>query len=107
MALVIIVTVAATLAIAGLGLVFYNLLSNQFDLRQRVAQLEQAQNATTHTRNTIAGIEDATAVLIDIEFEFEALKARAETARRILGATRTSPHAYDPDRPAGRRKNGR
>ena len=61
----------------------------------------------THTRQTIAGIEDATAVLIDIEFEIEALKARAETARRILGATRTNPHAYDPDRPAGRRKNGR
>jgi len=58
---------------------------------QHVASL---QSARRHTHSTIAGIEDATALLIDLEIEAEAMKARLDTVRRILGKTREGPESY-------------
>ena len=52
--------------------------------------------------NTGAGIEDATAVVIDIVMNAEADYIRAQQALEILQRVRGVK--YDPDRPAGPRK---
>lgn len=56
-----------------------------------------------HTHRTAAGIEDATAVLLDITSELEILMLRVTSALDILRTMRAGPHSYNPDRPAGRR----
>jgi len=56
-----------------------------------------------HTHRTAAGIEDATAVLLDAQTELEILALRVNRALGILRELREGPHAYEPDRPAGRR----
>jgi len=61
------------------------------DLERRVSELEKRNR---HSHRTIAGLEDATAVLIDAEIEVEALMARLRTAHRIIGQTREGPEAY-------------
>lgn len=67
------------------------------DLRRRVADLEEGARtsaARRHTHRTIAGLEDAMALIIDMEIEADALMARLRTARQILGRTRQGPEAY-------------
>ena len=56
-----------------------------------------------HTHRTAAGIEDALAVLIDVEMDLEALMLRTARAAEILRLVRAGPHEYDPERPAGLR----
>jgi uncharacterized coiled-coil protein SlyX len=62
------------------------------NLELRVAELERRKR---HTHRTIAGLEDATAVLIDAELEVDALMGRLRTVHRILGKTREGPEAYE------------
>ena len=74
---------------------------------ERIRNLEKSADEykpRNHTHKTIAGIEDAIAVLVDSQFTADELQARLDTARRILGAVRQGPHAYDPDREAGLRE---
>ena len=73
-----------------------------------------------HTVSTDAGLLDAMAVQYDVTKWFELRKLRLQSELReveaaeerskkvvsILGETRQGPHAYDPDRPAGRRPRG-
>jgi hypothetical protein len=56
-----------------------------------------------HTHQTVAGVEDALAVLIDIALDLEALRLRTERAIEILKRVRSGPYAYDPEAPAGLR----
>ncbi len=72
------------------------------DMEQRITALEAAQ-PKAHTHKTIAGIEDAQAVVIDLAFQMQADQARLNSLLEILGAVRQGPHSYDPDRPCGRR----
>lgn len=63
------------------------------ELEKRVGDLEKSA-AKRHTHRTIAGLEDATALVIDLKIEAEAMEARLETLRRVLGKTREGPEAY-------------
>lgn len=70
------------------------------DLRRRVEDLEkETQNFASpqkrHTHRTIAGLEDAMALIIDMEIEADCLMARLRTARQILGRTREGPESYE------------
>jgi hypothetical protein len=79
-------------------------------LKERLSAVE----AKRHTHCTAAGIEDAMAVTLDlvrqisdVELQLSALKQRAGQEIEILGIVRQSPHSYDPDRPCGKRPDGR
>jgi len=58
-----------------------------------------------HTHATTAGLEDAIAVVTDMQFEIqmtlEYINARAAQLAEILEQIRSGPDKYDPDRPAG------
>jgi len=64
------------------------------ELEKRVGDLEKSA-AKRHTHRTIAGLEDATALVIDLKIEAETMEARLETLRRVLGKTREGPEAYE------------
>ena len=61
---------------------------------ERLNNLEKIIERRRHTHSTIHGIEDATAVVIDMALEAEALKARADTALAYLGQIRQGPNSY-------------
>jgi hypothetical protein len=71
-------------------------------MEQRIAALEAVQ-PKAHTHKTIAGIEDAQAVVIDLAFQLKAEQARIDSLLEILGAVRQGPYSYDVNRPCGRR----
>jgi hypothetical protein len=79
-------------------------------LTRRIEALEQGVVRKAHTYSTAAGLEDALAVNLDLvrfanelELEAETLKRRAVQQAEILKMVRQGPHAYDEDRPAGKR----
>jgi len=77
------------------------------DFNRRISALEaQSPRPKRHTHRTIAGIEDAMAVTIDLLIKQKADLARTQTLLEILQKVRESPHAYDPERPAGLRPEG-
>jgi outer membrane murein-binding lipoprotein Lpp len=85
------------------------------DLQKQITDLvaQQAQQQPKRlTHSTIAGIEDALAVAIDIVMEGQAAdeyrQARMRQLQSILQITRQGPDAYPIDRPAGKKpkKNG-
>lgn len=65
---------------------------------RRLEKLEDEHLSKRHTHPTANGIEDATAVLIDLvmheEMNAEFRHSRLEAARKILGRVREGPHAY-------------
>lgn len=80
------------------------LLWYQFEnIKSRLTELEQHM-PKRHTHRTIGGLEDAKAVAIDLLFYAQAQYIRLQQLDEILDLVRKSPHSYDPDRPAGRRK---
>lgn len=68
------------------------------EYRRRLEKLEDEHLPKRHTHPTANGIEDATAVLIDLvmreEMNAEFRSSRYETAMRILGKVRKGPYAY-------------
>jgi hypothetical protein len=56
-----------------------------------------------HTHRTAAGLEDAIAVLLDVERDGDALLLRIKRALEILRSVRAGPHVYDPNSPSGLR----
>ena len=68
------------------------------EYRRRLEKLEDEHKPKRHTHPTAKGIEDATAVLIDLvmreEMNAEFRHSRLEAARKILGKVREGPHAY-------------
>lgn len=103
------------LLVAIAAFAFYKLGRYQENVEMRLQALEkqaaelkarqEQPKQKAHSYSTLAGIEDATAVVIDLVEESRALEARLETLRGILGLVRQGPHAYNADRPAGRRLN--
>jgi len=69
---------------------------------QRITALE-AQSPKRHTMSTVAGLEDAMAVIIDCQRQFNAFDERLNAELSILQTLRSGPHNYDPDRSAGKR----
>ncbi len=62
--------------------------------RQKVLTDARGRERAHHAFNTLAAIEDATALLIDAELDLEAMRARQETALGILRVLRKGPNAY-------------
>lgn len=73
----------------------------------KIAELERQKSGKAHTYATAAGLEDATAVLLELlqrkQAEEAYTAARLNQLYEITGMIRKGPHAYDPDRPAGPR----
>lgn len=63
--------------------------------RKRVLLDARGRERSHHAYNTLAAIEDATALLIDAELDLEAIRARQETALGILRILRKGPNSYN------------
>lgn len=59
-----------------------------------------------HTTRTIAGLEDATAIALDILLQTRAQEERLKRLLCILGELRQGPEEYKADQPAGLRPVG-
>lgn len=70
----------------------------------RISRLEEDTDHRRHTHSTIAGIEDAEAILVDWMIDIEANELRAQTVLKKLQTLRAGPQAYDVDTPAYKRK---
>jgi hypothetical protein len=66
------------------------------------AELELAR-AKAHTHSVVAGIEDSTAIAVDVSIGLEAELARMQTLIKKLQKMREGPYAYDKNTPSGRR----
>ncbi len=87
---------------AGLGGLIVHIQARLRAIEKQVAEMQPPSNKR-HTYPTNAGLEDALAVLLDIQFRRDAETARLNQAMDILRQVRSGPHAYDQDRPAGKR----
>ena len=98
--------VIALLAAVRLGMALQKRSQRLGDLERRIAALEEkVEHAPKRMANrTIAGIEDAQAILIDLLFQHRAEEARLDNLRDVLSILRRDPGSYDPNRPAGLRK---
>jgi len=99
----------ATLAIIAMLAAAFRLgqyIQRQNDQERRISALEEkVEHAPKRLANrTIAGIEDAQAILIDLLFQHQAEEARLDNLRDVLSILRRDPNGYDSDRPAGLRK---
>ena len=65
-------------------------------------ELEIAK-AKAHTQSVLAGIEDTTAIAVDVSIGLEAELSRMQTLIKKLHKVREGPYAYDKDTPAGHR----
>ena len=64
------------------------------------AELEVAK-AKAHTHSVVAGLEDTTAIAIDVSIGLEAELARVHTLINKLGTLREGPYSYNKDMPSG------
>ena len=71
---------------------------------------ESSKRNRAHTYPTAAGLEDAISIVLDVQRDTTELEMQVEAARQrsdqligVLQKLREGPHAYDPERPAGRR----
>ncbi len=76
------------------------------ELQHRLDEIQDERKTRRHTYATGAGLEDAIAVTIDLLIKQKADQARTESLLEILRQVRQGPHAYDQDRPAGKRPEG-
>lgn len=110
--LVIVIIAAATLAI-GAYFIGRQVESNKREkqdmarqigeLQAQVANLSERLNGRHLSNRAIAGVEDATAIAVDLVFEVQMMETRLGNLRQVLGILRNTPEKYDPDRPCGRR----
>lgn len=100
-----IILFAFMLGLVGVYLV-YRLVKQLRSTDDRLRELEKA-GQKRHTHATIAGLEDALAVSLDIIRENESSKkytdARLSQLNGILQELRSGPNNYDQNKPAGRR----
>ena len=97
-----------------LGLLIGYLRDYHRKLMDRIQNLETEVNqpkSKVHTHSTVAAIEDAIAVDLDlaahvaaISIELNAAQQRLDWQIGILRTIRQGPHAYNPDTPAQPRK---
>lgn len=77
-------------------------------LEGQVHELREQVKRQRHTYATNDGIEDATAILIELILKDQAERQYTETrlnqAREILGMVRQGPQEYDRERPNGKGK---
>ena len=75
------------------------------------AEQTVTQNQKRHTMRTLAGIEDALAIMVDLMNEIvqhqQYMDAQMLRLQHVLQTLRAGPNEYDPDEPCGRRPNGR
>jgi hypothetical protein len=71
------------------------------ELTAQVANLSERLNGRHLSNRAIAGVEDATAILIDLEVENQIVNARLSNLRDVLSVLRNKPHEYNSDRPSG------
>lgn len=71
------------------------------ELSTQVANLSERLNGRHLSNRAIAGVEDATAIAIDLVFTTQELEARLGNLRTVLGILRNTPEKYDSDRQSG------
>jgi biopolymer transport protein ExbB/TolQ len=76
------------------------------DAREKILLEANNRGKKHHTYNTIAALEDATSVLLDVSLDQEASRARLETALGILQMIRKGPYDYKPQIDKGVNGNG-
>lgn len=79
-------------------------MQNQIsELQIQITNMNERLNGRHLSNRAIAGVEDATAIAIDLAFELQAMEARLGNLRQVLGILRNTPEKYDPERSCGRR----
>jgi hypothetical protein len=73
------------------------------EMQAQVENLGERLNGRHLSNRAVAGIEDATAIAIDLVFEVQTMEARLGNLRQVLGILRNQPEKYDPEREAGKR----
>lgn len=71
---------------------------------QLMAELDSLIERKRHTGATMAGLEDAMATLINIQYNREIDNHRLDIALNTLQMLRQGPYAYDPKRKSGERE---
>lgn len=90
------------LVVLGLGLM-YLILGN---LTGEIRKLRRIVMGKKYTHNAVEGIEDATAVVVDLMIKTRADQARMTQLHEILTTLREGPHAYPRDAVSGERPEG-
>lgn len=78
-------------------------LEKDQELREMALLNASKRGGKHHSYSTTAALQDAMAVLVDVMIDQDAESARLQTALGIIKAASNGPHAYDPERPAGKR----
>lgn len=73
-------------------------------LSQKITRLEQAQKHRLPYKVN-DGLEDALAVLLELQSEQDYLSARMQQAHKILSVLRGDPDGYDSDAPNTKRRS--
>jgi hypothetical protein len=80
------------------------------ELEKEVIELKEA-GPKRHTHSTLAGIEDALAIAIDVLNEYAEsqrfAQVRMTQLQNVLKTVRSDPNGYDQDKPAGLRPERR
>jgi hypothetical protein len=74
------------------------------ELHQKLDDLIAVKERSRQTGATMAGLEDAMATLINIQYNRDIDNQRIETALSMLQKLRQGPYAYDPETPSGKRE---
>ena len=87
---------------AGMGILCWRRRERLSRLEGRLVELEEALARKRHTNRTDAGILDALADLVQVEFNLAEMEARGSTSLRVirdararLGVVREGPYAYE------------
>ena len=78
--------------------------SKDHQIARLQSELDTLIGRKRQTGATMAGLEDAMATLINIQYNRDIDNHRLETALNMLQKLRQGPYAYDPETPSGNRK---
>ncbi len=78
--------------------------SKDRQIDQLQSELDALIQRKRQTGPTMAGLEDAMATLINIQYNRDIDNHRLEAALNMLQKLRQGPYTYDPDTPTGDRK---
>lgn len=78
-------------------------LSAKVEWEQIQRKLAERRSRPRHTTNVVAGLQDSMALDLRTLEELDTMRALVETNLGVKQTMAKGPHAYDPERPSGKR----